>query len=480
MNSTALKEVIDADFSVLGKTFRRQQIAFSDNPYLEYQDRIRDLKNLKKALLEGEAEILEALMKDFGNRSEIDTKIGDVLTTILSINYITKHLKAWMKPSKRHVGLLFQPAQASVEYQPLGVVGIIVPWNYPIFLSMVPLATAIAAGNRAMIKMSEYTPETNKVLSRLLSKVFKHHQVAIVEGDAFIAEEFSNLPFNHIFFTGSTSVGKKVMQAASKNLVPVTLELGGKSPCIVDSKISLSMVVERLILGKTLNSGQTCVAPDYILCPRNRIDELVAEFRKRYGALYPDFENNKDVTSIINERQFQRLRSYLSEAGKNNAKVMPLAEASEAFIHSTRKIPLTLVVDAKEHSTLLQEEIFGPILPIIAYDSEFDAINYINCRDRPLALYIYSFDKRFQTLVTRNTHSGGVAINDAAFQVAMEDLPFGGVGPSGMGSCHGKEGFITFSHAKSILKRGKVSFGSLLFPPYSNLMHRAVFKLFIR
>lgn len=345
---------------------------------------------------------------------------------------------------------------------------------------MIPLAAALAAGNRVMIKMSEFTPSTNRVLAKLLKEAFKEDQVAIVEGEADVASEFSHLPFNHLFFTGSTQVGKKVMEAASKNLVPVTLELGGKSPTIIDDQIDLTKAVDRFIFGKTLNSGQTCVAPDYILCPRSRVDELVAILKTRYSELYPTFDCNSDITSIINKRQFNRIQDALKQALESGAKVIPLADHNAETSAAKRKIPLTVVLDASAKSTIMNDEIFGPILPIVPYDNINDAIDFVSERERPLALYIYSFDKSFQNHVMRNTHAGSVAINDAAFQVAMEDLPFGGIGGSGMGKCHGHEGFLSFSHSKSVLKRGRLSFGSLLFPPYSNLIHKLVFKLFIR
>lgn len=462
--------------AALQKTFSVQKDYFSSHPYPSYQQRIEDLKKLKSLLVNNQAAFVSAMSEDFGHRSIDDSKIGDILTTVMAINYALKQLKMWMKPEKRHVGLIFQPAKAQVMYQPKGVIGIIAPWNYPVFLTLGPLTTALAAGNTAMIKMSEYTPKTNTLLASLLAESFPIEKVAIICGETEMAAAFSALKFDHLFFTGSTQVGKLVMKAAAENLVPVTLELGGKSPTIIDHDIDINTAVSRIILGKTLNSGQTCVAPDYIFCPTHKIAKLTQALQKHYQTMYPNAQDNEDCTCIINDTQKARIDNLIADAKAQGATLTPLSSASI----NSRKVPLTLITDVNDNMTVMQEEIFGPLLPIIGYKKLDEVINYINSKPRPLALYICSFNQSFQQQVLLNTHAGGVCINDAAFHVAVEDLPFGGIGASGMGQYHGHEGFKTLSHAKSVFSKGKISFSSLLFPPFGNKIHQILFKLFIR
>ena len=457
--------------------FDEQKQAYKKAPYLSLAERINDLQQLKQALLIYQQAIIEAIDNDFSTRSADDTKLGDILPTILAINYALKHLKKWMKPAKRHVGLLFQPAKGFVMYQPLGVVGVVTPWNYPIFLSIGPLITALAAGNRVMIKMSEFTPKTNKVVAEMLHSVFPSNKVTVLDGGAKVAAEFTQLPFDHLLFTGSTRIGKIVMAAAAKNLTPVTLELGGKSPTLIANDIDITDAVSGFILAKTLNAGQTCVAPDYILCPADKIDIFVDACKKQFKAMYPDFTNNEDYTSIINEQQFLRLQAWLTEAKEKGAQVIPLVESSDM---PSRKMPLTIVTKVNDDTALMQEEIFGPILPIVGYDTLAEAISYINDRPRPLALYLYSYDQDIQQQVLTHTHAGGVCINDAAIQVAQDDMPFGGIGPSGMGHYHGHEGFLTFSKAKSVLVKGKLNTSKMAFPPYGKLIHKLIYKFFLR
>lgn len=462
----------------LTDTFLQQKHYFAKNTYPSYQQRITDLKKLKALLITNQQAFIDSISQDFGHRSADDTKIGDILTTVMGINYAIKKLKYWMKPEKKHIGILFQPAKGRVIYQPKGVVGIIAPWNYPIFLSVGPLTTALAAGNTAMIKMSEYTPNTNTLLAKLITSAFAIEKVAIVCGETDMAAAFSNIAFDHLFFTGSTAVGKLVMKAAAENLVPVTLELGGKSPTIIDHDINIQTAVSRLILGKTLNSGQTCVAPDYIFCPDNKVEELTQTFKGYYQNMYPNTQENVDCTCIINDAQKARIDNLLADAKTQGAKITPLIQNSTNS--SSRKMPLTLLTNVNDDMTVMQQEIFGPLLPIIGYQDISEVITYINNKPRPLALYICSFNKTFQQQILLNTHAGGVCINDAAFHVANDDLPFGGIGASGMGQYHGSEGFKTFSHSKTVLSRGRISLGALLFPPFGNKIHQLVYKLFIR
>lgn len=457
-----------------------QKQYFASEPYLSAQARIADLLTLKSAILEHQEALVLALSKDFGCRSLDDSKMGDLMPTIMGINYAIKHIKKWMKPSKRHVGILFQPAKAFVMYQPLGVIGIITPWNYPIFLSLGPLTTALAAGNRAMIKMSEFTPKTNNIIKQLINDIFPSNKVAIINGGPDVAAHFSNQAFDHLLFTGSTRVGKIVMAAAAKNLTPVTLELGGKSPTIIDDNIDIKDAVSRFILGKTLNAGQTCVAPDYILCPATRIDELKQALSQQFTKMYPSVAKNNDYGSIINEAQLQRLSQWLSDAKAKGAIITSLGSDSEHDCLSAGKIPLTLVNNVNDDMLLMQEEIFGPLLPIVSYSHLDEAINYINARPRPLALYLCSHDSNIQQTVLERTHAGGVCLNDAAMHVAQDDMPFGGIGPSGMGHYHGHEGFLTFSKAKSIFKKGKINTATNAFPPYGKLIHKLIYKFFLK
>jgi len=466
--------------ALVDDVFQLQKAAFKLQPYLDAASRIHDLQLLKKALLDHQQSLVEALSEDFGCRSLDDSKMADLMPTVMGINYALKRVKKWMKPSKRHVGPLFQPAKGYVMYQPLGVVGIITPWNYPLFLSLGPLTTALAAGNRALIKMSEFTPKTNEVLAKMLGGIFSHDKVAVITGGPDVAAHFSRQPFDHLLFTGSTRVGKMVMAAASENLTPVTLELGGKSPSIIDDSIDMKDAVSRLILGKTLNAGQTCVAPDYILCPHGRIEEFKQACADWFSKMYPDIANNKDYTGIINDAQFERLSAWLADAGEKGAELTELGDDSKGACREQRKLPLTLVTGVSDDMTLMQEEIFGPLLPVVGYGSLDEAIEYVNDRPRPLALYLCSFDEKIQQKVLEQTHAGGVCLNDSAMQVAQDDMPFGGIGPSGMGHYHGHEGFLTLSKAKSVLKKGKHNTSSLAFPPYGKLVHKLIYKLFLR
>lgn len=470
----------EQEISLIDEALLQQKKAFANDPYLSAQARIDDLTKLKAAILEHQEQLLQALSKDFGCRSVDDSKMGDLMPTLMGINYAIKHIKRWMKPSKRHVGVLFQPAKAFVMYQPLGIIGIITPWNYPLFLSIGPLTTALAAGNRAMIKMSEFTPATNDVIKNMLGGIFSNDKVTVINGGPDVAAHFSAKPFDHLIFTGSTRIGKIVMAAAAKNLTPVTLELGGKSPTIIDDKIDIKDAVSRFILGKTLNAGQTCVAPDYILCPAGRVDELKQALSQQFNKMYPSVANNKDYGAIINEAQLQRLSHCLADAKAKGAILTPLGNDNEQDCISAGKMPLTLVNNVSDEMLLMQEEIFGPILPIVSYNNLDDAIAYVNDRPRPLALYLCSHDSAMQKRVLERTHAGGVCLNDAAMHVAQDDMPFGGIGPSGMGHYHGHEGFLTFSKAKSVFKKGKINTASNAFPPYGKLIHKLIYKFFLK
>ena len=463
-----------------GQVFKAQRAAFRKNPMPSLTERLENLKRLKRALLSNEDRLVEAIDQDFSCRSKDETLIAEMMPSIQGINYAMKNVKDWMQPSKRHVSVLFQPASNHVNYQPKGVVGIIVPWNYPLFLAVGPLVAALAAGNRAMVKMSEFTPHTSALFKEIVSATFPEDLVSVILGEADVGADFSSRPFDHLLFTGSTSVGKIVMRAAAENLTPVTLELGGKSPALVSADVPMTDAAQRIAFGKAFNAGQTCVAPDYVLCPADRTQSFVDEFRTQFSAMYPSLRDNDDYTAIINERQYDRLQGLLEDARDKGAELIEINPSQENLKDGTRKIPLTLVLKTTPDMKVMQDEIFGPILPVVNYGTLDEAIHYINERPRPLAMYYFGYDKGMQRHVTEHTHSGGMCINDALMHVAQDDLPFGGIGDSGMGHYHGKEGFLTFSHARSIFTKQRFNSGKFVYAPHGTAMHKMVYKLFIR
>jgi len=468
-----------AQIEYLHQVFDQQKSAYKQAPYPSYAQRVSDLNKLDNALRQTKEALAEAINQDFSCRSKDETFLAEIMITLEGIKYNRKHLKKWMKPQSRHVSALFAPASNKVHYQPKGVVGIMVPWNYPIQLACAPLAAALAAGNRAVIKLSEFTPATNDVLKRMLAEIFPEDQVAVVLGEAQVGAEFSTLHWDHLLFTGSTAVGRHVMSAAGKNLVPVTLELGGKSPCIITENASLKGAAQSIIFGKATNAGQTCIAPDYLLCPTNMLEAVKAEIKAAYEHAFPTVRDNNDYTAIVNERQYNRLQGYLKDAEEKGATVEPLNNANEDFA-GTRKIPLTFVTNTTDDMVIMQDEIFGPLFPILTYDTLDEALDYINARPRPLALYLFSHDSKQHDYVLENTHAGGVAINDCLTHIAQDDMPFGGVGDSGIGAYHGKEGFLTFSHAKSVHKKGRFNSGKFIHAPHGRLVHRLIYKYVIR
>ncbi|WP_370600528.1 coniferyl aldehyde dehydrogenase [Pseudomonas nitroreducens] len=461
--------------SQLESLLERQRQAYRANPMPDAGQRIAWLKSLANLLVTEQQAIIKAINSDFSNRSADETLLAEVMPSLHGVHYAAKRVKKWMKPSRRSVGMQFQPASAKVIYQPLGVVGVIVPWNYPLFLAIGPLTGALAAGNRVMIKMSESTPATAHMLKTLLAKIFPEDMVAVVEGEVEVGVAFSKLPFDHLLFTGATSIGKYVMRAAAENLTPVTLELGGKSPAIVSTSVPMKDAAERIAFGKSLNAGQTCVAPDYVLVPHNRVDEFVDSYRQVVQGFFPKLENNPDYTAIINERQLSRLNGYLADAKARGATVIPLFPQAQG-----RRLPQALLLNVNDEMKVMQEEIFGPLLPVIPYQSLDEALRYINERDRPLALYYFGYDKREQDHVLAQTHSGGVCLNDTLLHVAQDDMPFGGVGPSGMGHYHGHEGFLTFSKAKGVFSKPRFNAARVIYPPYGKSLQKLVYKLFIR
>ncbi|WP_194756417.1 coniferyl aldehyde dehydrogenase [Aliidiomarina indica] len=458
------------------------QHAFSASPVPNAATRIKHLEQLEQALLQQQDAFIRAITQDFGKRSADETKLAELLPSLEGIKYAKKRIKRWMRPSRRAVGLAFQPAKARVEYQPLGVVGIIVPWNYPLYLAIGPLVAALAAGNRVMIKMSEYTPATASALQQLIADVFASDHVAVITGGPDVGKAFAELPFDHLLFTGGTEIGRHVMAAAAKNLTPVTLELGGKSPAIIGTlkgAAERAEAAERIAFGKALNAGQTCVAPDYVLCPADELESYAALIKTAWERMYPSFRDNPDYTQIINDRQHQRLTEVIDEARASDAQLIQCNPAGEDFDDS-RVIPPTIVMGGSPNLRIYHEEIFGPVLPILPYQNIEDAVRQVNAGSRPLALYYFGYNKKEQRYVLDHSRSGGVCLNDTVFHVAQDDLPFGGVGQSGMGHYHGHEGFLTFSKARSILSKGKLNSAKLIYPPYGGRLLRLIYRLFIR
>ncbi len=466
---------VETPAAYLQQILAAQRSACAAAPLPCAQTRRQWLNALRDVLAGNQQALVEAISADFGNRSADETLLAEIMPSLHGIRYARRHLRGWMKPSRRRVGLAFQPASARVIYQPLGVVGIIVPWNYPLYLAIGPLVGALAAGNRVMLKMSESTPATGALLQRLLAQVFPEDQVAVVLGDVEVGKAFARLPFDHLLFTGATHIGRDVMHAAADNLTPVTLELGGKSPAIVSATVPLADAAERIAFGKTLNAGQTCVAPDYVLVPRARLKGFVDAYREAVQRLYPSLADNPDYTAIINARQLTRLQDYLDDARAKGAQVVPLFTEAQQ-----RRMPHCLLLEVNEHMRVMHEEIFGPLLPIIPYDELDEALAYVNARPRPLALYYFGYDRPEQQQVLDSTHSGGVCLNDTLLHVAQDDLPFGGIGPSGMGHYHGREGFLTFSKAKSVFAKQRFNAARLVYPPYGKWWQKLIYALFIR
>ncbi|HWM30976.1 MAG TPA: coniferyl aldehyde dehydrogenase [Methyloceanibacter sp.] len=461
MNAVTKKEPTPG----LHDTLARQRAAFLRDGAPTLQQRRADLTKLKQAILARQDAFIAALDADFGHRSRQESLMLDLGTTIGAINYLHGKLRHFMRTERRHVAAIFKPASAKIMYQPLGVVGIVAPWNFTVSLALTPLATALAAGNRVMLKPSEMTPATTELLAAMLAETFDEEQLAVVTGDAEVGKAFSSLPFDHLFFTGSTPVGRAVMRAASENLVPVTLELGGKSPIIIDEGYSLQTAARRIAYGKLANGGQICVSPDYLLVAKGQTENFVEAYRQEVDTLYPNIADNADYTSILNDHHFARLSGLVEDAKAKGARVIELGTRKQTGSHS-RMFPPTLLLDVTDEMAVMKEEIFGPILPVVTYDGLDDAIAYVNAHPRPLALYFFGNDAESQRRVLERTTSGGVLINDTILHYVQDDLPFGGIGPSGMGTYHGFEGFKTMSHARAVFHQGRFNLADLFRPPF--------------
>jgi coniferyl-aldehyde dehydrogenase len=429
------------------------------------------LDRLRSVVAGNEEAITRAISDDFGVRSRTETELLEIVPTLNAIRHARRRLGKWMRSERRGVDALFQPASAWVRYEPLGVVGIISPWNYPLQLALSPLVDAIAAGNRAMLKPSELTPAFSELLRRLVSERFDEAEVAVVTGGVEVGRAFAELPFDHLLFTGSTEVGRKVYQAAAANLTPVTLELGGKSPAVVCPGYDLGKAARSIAFGKFVNAGQTCIAPDYVLVPKGREEEFAEAALAEVRRSYPTLAGNDDYSGVISERHRARLLGAIDAARAAGARVLQHGEPTGG------KLPPTIVLGAPEASLFLTEEIFGPVLPVVGYSGLDEAIELINRRERPLALYCFSKIKREQEQVLDGAISGGVTLNGTLLHVAQETLPFGGVGASGIGAYHGREGFRRFSHARAVHKIGFVNLFERLGPPWGKLARGLAHRL---
>ena len=462
----------------------RQRTAFvasRPEPLLQRRER---LDRLIALLIDHGEALSRAMSADFGYRSVVQGMMGDVLPALSLAKYSRKNLSRWARPERRRpmFPLALLGARADVRHEPKGVIGIVAPWNFPIGLTLAPLAQVLAAGNRAMIKPSEYTPETGTKLQQVIGRYFSEEEVTVCLGGMGTGQAFCSLPFDHLVFTGATGVGKAVLRAAADNLVPVTLELGGKSPVIVGRKVKLDQAAERIVIGKMLNAGQICLAPDYLLVPDEMQERVVSAISDAVQRMYPTLLSNDDYSCIISDRHRDRLAGLIDDAIARGAKAIELNPGGEGFdTANQRKLPLTLVTGVDDSMAVMQEEIFGPVLPVMTYRHIDDAIGYVNAHDHPLGLYYFGNDAKEQEDVVGRTRSGGVGINDVVLHASMDDLPFGGIGASGMGNYHGPEGFRTFSHARAVFRQTPLDFARLagLKPPYGPALLRLL-KLQIR
>ncbi|HEY1132711.1 MAG TPA: coniferyl aldehyde dehydrogenase [Roseateles sp.] len=457
----ALQERLHLALTAQRRAFEAQRMP----SYEVRRDRLQRLLAMTRQ--HGEA-LAAAMAQDFGHRARQESLLADIFTVESGARHALKHLRGWMKPRRVATPLHFLPGRNVLMRQPLGVVGVVSPWNYPYYLAMEPAVAALAAGNRVLIKPSELTPATSELMARIVAEHFRPEEMQVITGDAEVGKAFTQLPFDHLFFTGSTAVGRHVAQAAAKNLTPVTLELGGKSPAIVDRSCDLGLTASRLAFGKLFNAGQTCVAPDYLLVPREMVEPLSQRLLAEMRRMYPRIAGNADYTSIATPRHLARLQGLLADAVQRGARVLRSHDEQP----DDRRLVPALLLDVPLEATVMQEEIFGPLLPVIGYDQLDDALAHINGGDRPLALYLFGSDGAARDRVMRETHAGGVTINDCLWHLGQEEQPFGGVGASGMGSYHGEWGFRTFSKEKPLFIQSRLAGTKLFQPPYGATFER--------
>jgi coniferyl-aldehyde dehydrogenase len=456
-----------------------QRAAFQAELPVSAEVRRDRLTRAIRMLVENAESFCQALSEDFGHRSREQSMLTDVIASVRTLKHARARLARWMKPERRPLqfplGLL--GARAEVRYQPKGVVGVIAPWNFPVNLAMGPLAGVLAAGNRALVKSSEYTPATAALFETLAAKYFDSTELAFVKGGPEVGRAFSALPFDHLIFTGATAVGRHILHAAADNLMPVTLELGGKSPTIIGRSADLPQAAERIAIGKMMNAGQICLAPDYVMVPEDKEEALIGSLATAASSLYPSLLDNADYTSVLGERHHVRLSGYLDDARAKGGEVIEINPSGENFAASNgRKMPLYIVRNPTDDMAVMQDEIFGPVLPVKRYRRIEEAIDFVNGRDRPLGLYYFGQDAEEERQVLERTISGGVTVNDVIFHIAAEELPFGGIGPSGMGAYHGHDGFKTFSHARAVYRQPKIDVARLggFKPPYGAATAKAI------
>ncbi|MFC6635063.1 coniferyl aldehyde dehydrogenase [Microbulbifer taiwanensis] len=462
----------DVDLTLLQELLERQRRAYLAAPVPDYRSRVQDLQALARMLRDHREALVQAISADYGNRSRQETLFSEIYPVLDGIKDTVKRLKKWMKPRRRHIDLTAFPTSSNrVIPQPLGVVGVIVPWNFPVNLSFAPLTSIFAAGNRAMVKMSNNSGRLAELLQRISGDYFPREKLAFVADSGGVGPVFSSLKFDHLIFTGSTATGRKVMRAAADNLTPVTLELGGKSPAIVAPDFSLDTAAERILFWKLMNAGQICTTVDYLFLPENRLDNFVDKARQLVQKRYPDLQG-ADYTSVIDDASYRRLWATLDDAREKGATVIDLSGGQGSRDDSLRKFPPHLLLDVSEDMEVMQREIFGPLLPIKTYKSKEAVVDYVNGRDRPLAIYPFTKDKVLRDFYIERIISGGVSVNNCVLHVGQHDIPFGGVGESGMGHYHGYEGFLTFSKLRPVFQQGPLDPLKLLMPPYGKTAQR--------
>jgi len=456
------------------RLFEMQRDAFAAQRYPSLAQRRDRLQRLAALIEVHEQDIIAAIAADFGTRPAQETRLAELFMIAAGIRHARRNLGPWMAQQRVPTPLYLWPGRSRVLRQPLGVVGVISPWNYPVQLALLPALAALAAGNRVMLKPSELTARTSALLERIVAQHFSADEFAIVTGGPDVGDAFSHLPFDHLFFTGSTAVGRKIALAAAANLTPLTLELGGKSPALIHADADLRVAAPRLATGKLLNAGQTCIAPDYALVPASRVDVLVAAIRDSVASLYPSFRENPDYSSIVNDAHYRRLVALVDDAVQKGARAVALEPGVTTTPSPIRKLAPTMLVGVNDSMAVMKEEIFGPVLPIEAYDSLDQAIDKINARPRPLSLYMFGGDTAARMKVLDRTTAGGVTIDDTLLHFSNEDLPFGGIGASGIGAYHGERGFLTFTHQKAVFIQSRLSFTWLLRPPYGKRFERVL------
>lgn len=463
----------------LNTILQRQRAAFQAELPVSVEVRRDRLTRAIRMLVENADAFCTALSNDFGHRSREMSMMTDVIASIRTLKHARKQVARWARPERRPLqfplGLL--GARAEVQYQPKGVVGVIAPWNFPVNLAMGPLAGVLAAGNRAMVKMSEFTPATAALFEELAGSYFDPAEVTFVSGGPEVGQAFSALPFDHLIFTGATAIGRHILHAAADNLTPVTLELGGKSPTIIGRSADIAQATERVAIGKMMNAGQICLAPDYLLVPEEKEEAVIGGLRSAASAMYPKLLDNPDYTAVVNERHHVRLQGYLDDARAKGGEVIEVNPAGEDFAASNgTKMPLYIVRNPTDDMAVMRDEIFGPVLPVKRYAAIDEAIDFVNRRDRPLGLYYFGKDAAEERAVLGRTISGGATVNDVIFHISAEELPFGGIGPSGMGAYHGHDGFKTFSHARAVYRQPKIDIAKLagFKPPYGAATRKAI------